>query len=224
MTIKDFCSDIKALYKVDNGDVPLNDRLIYYEAMSTALLLIKRELNNRKLTTSSNVFTYLPCITMREVPLAECCDFTSEKTISRSVRKLPKIVDGMNGYAIQYVSNVEGQKRFVQSTPLRYTSILNLGPAKNIYYWIQDGYLYVSSPQIKKVSVSALLESDFLLEDSPCDCEGEEVDCSPIYDRELKIPGYLLENVKSMVIQKLSTVFYNIPVDRTDDDSNQTSR
>jgi len=225
MTIKDYCSDIRAMFKIDNGDIPINDRLIYKETMSTALLLIKREMNNRKLVGSSSIYTVLPCLSMEEVPLATCCDYNSTATISRSRTKLPTVMENLNGLAVEYVADVETRRRFNQTTPLRYSNILDLGGNKNkIFFWFKDGYLYVSSPTIKKVSLSAVFEEPILLEKSPCDCETETISCAPVYTQEIKVPSYLLENVKQMVYQKFMSIYFQIPTDKTDDDRNETSR
>lgn len=224
MTIKEFCSSVRALFKFTDTDIPVNDRLIYNEGKSTAILLIKREANTRKLLNSPNIYTRIPCLSMIKVPLAECCDYTSDKQLSRSLNKIPKIVDAYNGLMIEYVSDIEKGKRFIQSTPQRYANMLSLGTTKR-YFWVYNDYLYVSDSNIKSISLSAYFDQDPNYDNDGCDCNQDKIQtCKAAYDEEFKAPGYLIDNIKSMVYQKIQSVYQRSPEDRTSNQLDETSQ
>lgn len=229
MTNRDFVSEIRSMSKLLSSDNLLNDRSILREGKSSASLLIKRETDRRKLFQSPNLFTVIPCLEMTEVPLAECCDYTSEETISRSKEKLPKIGEGIFGLLIQQVSSVDGLKKFNESTPMRYANLRKLKlPTKNIYFWIYNNYLYVTNEDTKAVRMTAYFEdtvpNNILFPNCDCQTITSEDPCISDLDKDFNVPGYLVEAVKGMTYKKLLETYFNIPVDKTDDDKDEQSK
>lgn len=222
-TLRQQVSDIRGRHKLLAYDNLISDRLIASELRSTAFVLLKRETNLRRLWSTDTIFTTIPCLEMTPVPLAECCDYTSNEKISRSKYQLPKIAEGNYQYLISGVYNIEGKKSLSYMPIHRYINYLKLEHQLNtIFYWIQNKYLYCSDSRIKKLRVSAFFETDIPTEllSPECDCKGSGVGpCINPLDMEFNLPGYLADNVKDIVSKKLMETYFRNIEDKTSDDN-----
>lgn len=230
-TIRQMVSRVRSLDKMISSDNTITDRVIAAELKSKATFYIRRETDRRKLWNTSTIFTNIPCIEMVEIPTADCCDYSSDQFVARSKSQLPKISDGIYGLLVHGVFSVDNSRKLKEITLSRYINLLKLGlPNKDVYYWIYDRYLYVSSPRVKVASIWAYFEDD--IPDSllypECDCpSGNEKDpCINPLDLEFKCPGYLEDVVVKDVLQTLLTTYFRVPVDHTsdnkDDQTNKT--
>ncbi len=229
MTNRQFISDIRSLNKMLSSDTLINDRSILREGKSVLSVLVKQETNRRKLFQSPNLFTNIDCLEMEQVPLAECCEFSSDKMIARSKYKLPTIGEGIFGLLVQSAASVDGLIRFNESTPMRYANILKLQlPVVKVFFWIYNKYLYVTNENTKLVRFSAYFEEEvpnhILYPDCDCGPTNVEDPCISDLDKEFKHAPHLLEGTKSMTHQKLLQIYFNVPVDKTDDDKDDTSK
>lgn len=206
-------SEVRSLNKLINSDNNITDRLIYSILKASATLLIKRETNLRRLWNSPIIFTPIPCLEMTPVPLSECCDYKNPCTISRSVKKLPNISEGIFGLLIQSVFS-PGKRKFTYATIDRYINILGL-KLKNTknYYWIYDNYLYVSDPDIDFVDIVAYFDEDVNPKDYSACSRAEDTTCMNPLDREFKIPSYLEKNLRDLVNDELSKTYFRHIVD-----------
>jgi hypothetical protein len=221
-------SDVRSVHKLLSTDNLITDRVIFSELKNNALLLIKRETNLRKLWATDTVFTTIPCLEMVEVPISECCDYADPCNVARSKYKLPRIAEGNYQYLIQGVYSINAMggkgKKFKEITINRYTNLLKLPIIKKEdYYWIANGYLYVSNPMLQSVRISALFE-----EDVPNNILFPECDCKEAYlvnddycknplDKEFFCPGYLEKQVLDLASQKLLNTYFRINDDKTQD-------
>lgn len=225
MILREIVSDLRSMNKLYSQDQSLTDRALASEVRSTASLLVRREMNLRRLFATQTVFTKLSCIQLCEVPLSDCCDYKSDCTIRRSQCKIKGIADlGTFGLAIQGVFNIEGSKKFTEVSPSRYTNLLKIqGPGKGDYYWFQDSYLYISNPNVEAVNLIAYFPDDIKLEGENCQCEGaQKDDCINPLDLEFKCPEYLIENVKQIVNEKLSRQYKQSIPDQSSDEVDQS--
>ena len=226
-TLRKLVSDIRGMQKLLSTDSLITDRVIASEIRNDALLLIKRETNLRKLWATDTLFTTLPCLEMIEVPISECCDYVDPCTIARSRFKLPRIAEGNYQYIIQGVYSINamsGQgKKLKEITINRYVNLLKLPIIKNeSYYWIMEGYLYISNPLLKAIRISALFE-----EDVPNDllypecCCGENIVtedfCMNPLDKPYGLPGYLQTQVLELTTKKLMATYFATKTDLTAD-------
>lgn len=223
-TLRDVVSDIRSLNKLISKDALLTDRAIAAEIKSTAALLIKRELVQRRLWSTPTIFTAIDCINLEEVSLAECCDYRSPCTIRRSVCKIKGIADlGRYGLAIQGVFNIVNSKKYKEVSPSRYANLLKLNiPNKKDFYWFKDDRMYVSDQDVESVSLYAYAEDRIKLEGSDCACSNEPKECKNPLDEEFRCPGDLIDNVKSMVTEKIQRVYKQSLDDKTSDDKDDT--
>ena len=216
-------SDVRGRHKLLSGDNRINDRVILSQVRASALLLIKRETNLRKLWSTDTVFTTIPCLEMKEVSISECASYVDECTIARSVYKIPRITEGNYQYVIQGVYSVNAMggkgKKIKEISINRYLNLLKLPIIKKEeYFWISNGYLYITNPFIKAVRISALFEEDVpnnvLYPD--CDCGitvSLEERCKNPLDKDFPLPGYLEKQVMDLVTKELLQTYFNIKTD-----------
>lgn len=216
-------SDIRGRYKLISGDNRINDRIILSQIRASALLLIKRETNLRKLWSTDTIFTTIPCLEMKEVSISECASYVDECAIARSVYKLPRITEGNYQYIIQGVYSINamgGKGKKIKETSLnRYINTLKLPVViKEEYFWISNGYLYITNPFLKAVRLVALFEEDVpnSILYPECDCgisPSLEERCKNPLDKEFPLPGYLEKQVMSLVGEELLKSYFNVKTD-----------
>jgi hypothetical protein len=236
ITNREVVSRVRGTHRLLSADGSLNDRAVLAELKSAASVLIKRELNLRKLVATDTIYTTIPCLEMQQVPLSQCCNYVDTRLISRSKYKLPRIGESNYLYAIQGVFAIDQSTKLKEITPTRYINLLNLAARVNeTYYWIQNNYLYVTNDMVNKVRISAFFEETVPNEIMfPVDCEcsafsnTDELCINPL-DKEFKCPAYLTQTVVDMTSKTLLNTYFRLPEDRQSDDadgqaSNQPDR
>jgi hypothetical protein len=164
---------------------------------------------------------------MVEVPISECCEYTDPHTIARSKYKLPRISEGNYQYVIQGVYSVNAMggkgKKLKEITVNRYLNILKLRIIKKeSYFWISNGYLYVSNPLLKSIRLAALFEEDIPNEIMYPDCDcgtnySTDDLCKNPLDKEYSLPGYLEQQVLAITSQKLLSTYFQIKTDMSNE-------
>lgn len=224
-TLRNLISTIRGEYKILSTDALLTDRLIASEIRKCAQLLIKREVDKRKLWATDTVFTTIPCLQMQEVSVADCFDYQDGSTIARSVLKIPRMAEGNYQYVIQGVYSINALggrgKKIKEITVNRYLNLKKLPVVKNQeYFFISNDYLYVTNPLIEKVRLVALFTDDIPNElmYPDCDCgvavSLEELCKNPL-DKEFAIPAYLEKQVMDLTIEKLAKTYFAAKTDLT---------
>lgn len=221
-TVRQMISRVRSLNKMLNSDNTVTDRVVSTELRSKATFYIRRETDKRKLWNTATIFTNIPCVEMVQVPTADCCDYVSDQFVARSKFRLPKISDGIYGLLIHGVFSVDSSRRLKEITLSRYINLLKLGlPTNDIYYWIYDRYLFISSPKVEVASIWAYFEEDIpdnlLYPNCPCTNQDKPNPCMNPLDLEFKCPGYLEDVVVKDTLQVLLQTYYRIPVDQTSD-------
>lgn len=213
-TIRQEISNIRTTFKWVNTDTRITDRFLASKLTSIGKKFIKQATDKRALWNSPNIFTPLPCVPMKQVPLSECCDYTSECVISRSMDPIPRILEGTKfGMLIQGVRsvNIKG-KKFIESDANRFANSLGLNlKTDQIHFWIQyniDGYyIYSSEPNLEILTLVAYFEDD--VPDSLLyNCESNAPCCptNPL-DKEYKVPGYMSDDIQKELERQLLETF-----------------
>jgi len=225
-TLRKLVSDVRSAHKLLSTDSLITDRAIASEIRNNSLLLLKRETNLRKLWATDTLFTTIPCLEMIEVPISECCEYVDPCSVARSKYKLPRISEGNYQYVIQGVYSINamsGQgKKLKEITINRYINLLKLPIIKKEeYYWISNGYLYVSNPLLQAIRFVALFEEDVPNEIlyPACGCGTpqytvEQLCVNPL-DKEFALPGYLEKQVLELTSQKLLATYFSLKTDMT---------
>lgn len=224
MKLRQAVSQIRASFKWLNSDNLITDRAIASELKSVAYLLVKRQTDKRKLLGSNTLFTQVDCLEMERVPLAECCSYTSPCDIGKSVLTIPKIAENVYGLLIQGVYSIDKKVRFNYMDPNRYTNYLRLYPTgeqRERVFWIQNNHLYITDPNIQTVTLSAFFEEDIDLSIYGCNRATFECPTNPL-DLEFKCPGFLLNDVFSVVRDNLSKTYKNSQADDTENNRDES--
>ena len=219
-------SDVRSLHKLLSTDSLITDRAILSEIRNNSLLLIKRETNLRKLWATDTLFTTIPCLEMCEVSISECCDYVDPCSVARTRFKLPRISEGNYQYVIQGVYSINAMsgrgRKLKEITINRYINLLKLPVIKKEeYFWISNGYLYVSNPLLKAIRFVALFEEDVTNEIMypECGCGAPEYTveqlCQNPLDKEFALPGYLEQQVLELTYKKLLQTYFTIKTDIT---------
>jgi len=215
------------MHKLLSTDSLITDRAIASDIRNNSLLLIKRETNLRKLWASDSLFTTIPCLEMCEVSISECCNYVDDCTIARSKHPLPRISEGNYQYVIQGVYSINALsgkgKKLKEITVNRYINLLGLPIIKKEeYYWVTNGYLYVTNPDVQAVRLVAFFEEDVPNEVlyPECGCNGnqntnEQICMNPL-DKVFNVPGYLEKQILDLTSQKLLTTYFKLKTDITD--------
>lgn len=222
-TLRQLVSSIRSTHKLLSTDSVLTDRAIAAEIRSNTLLLVKRESNLRKLWATDSIFTTIPCLELIDVPISECSNYVDECQIARSKFKIPNIAEGNYQYVIQGVYSINALggkgKKLKEISVNRYMNLLKLPIIKNEeYYWITNGYLYVTNPFVKAIRLVAFFENDVPNEImfSDCNCGQsaplEEICKNPL-DKEYALPGYLEKQVLDLTSQKLLQTYFSLKSD-----------
>lgn len=211
--------------KLINSDNNIADRAIFKELKAKNSLLIKREANLRRLWQSPNIFTTFECIQMETVPLGECCDYVSPCKISKSVKKIPQIAEGIFGLLIQSVYNVDGSVQYKYSTPVRYSNILKLKlKDKASYFWIVNEHLYVTNPEVERVNMRAFPDDYDIDAEEFNSCKSiksKDTNCVNPLDKPFNSPSYLEDNLVTLVNKTLSETYFRHTVDTQSDNKDE---
>lgn len=210
VTNSDLISRLKNANKFLADDDLISDRYLYSILKQKASVLIKREANLRKLLTSDNVYQNYECVDLILVNGSEC-DLNCP--VRRTKNKLPKIEEGLYSYFIQGVFNTSNSVEIFPSTIRDYINHNQLrikSPKK--FYTIKDSYLYVLDPDVECINIYAYFT------ESIEDLDGTE--CVSMYDKEFKIPAYLIDSLIEMCNQSLIN-YHKLPVEQEDNNRDE---
>lgn len=223
-SIRTHISTIRSELKLHSSDAPLSDRAIAAELRNVCVKYLTQKVSSRKYLNTSNIYTSVPCVQLEPVPLAQCCEYRGEEKVAKSVYKLPKIAESSNyGLLLQGIYSIDGVSRKFKQAPNidRYINYLKLGrKSMEIFFWIEDGYLYVTDPLIETVKLIAYFEEDVPAYFYSCGCE-EDCPGNPL-DEDLKCPSGLVEDVIRTVVTNLSNTYKRSKQDETPDGVDQT--
>jgi len=132
--------------------------------------------------------------------------------------------EGNYQYVIQgvYSINVMGGKgkKLKEISINRYLNLLRLPVIKKEeYFWISDGYLYVTNPYVQAIRLVAFFEedvpNDILYPECGCGDTAYTQDelCKNPLDKEFALPGYLEKQVLDLTSQKLLQTYFNLKTD-----------
>jgi len=228
-TRRQIVSDLRVDNKFLSSDILISDRFLDRKAFATALVFIKQQTNRRLLFATPNLFTPLPCLEMKSVPIGECCDYASPYMVSKSIERIPKIAEGIFGLLVQNCVSIDNMTSFKESTPRRFANALKLGLKTPInVFWLYDGHLYCSNGNLERINFSALFEEDvpnkLLCPDCECTPIPECDKCINPLDLPFKCPGYLEVPVKEEVSKSLMQIYNQKALDRTSDNNDETSK
>lgn len=212
MKLKELIDRIQTAYSkgVKSDDSRLSNRYIYSKILSTRSRIISQQYK-KKQTISQWGYQTLPCVKLIEVPAHQCpCLPPMGCTIMRSEYRLPEPVMGFTSEVIQNVSSID------RSMKIDRVSINSLNSqkgnkytSKKIGFFIQEGYLYISTPvNIGVVSLVGVFEDPIKAThfESYCDKENT-VKCIDYLEEDFPIDRDLVDTLIELTAQEVIGLF-----------------
>lgn len=230
MKIGEIVQRIQSLYSkgVESDDARLMQRHIYNKLLTTRARLISEQAKKKQRISQWN-YQVIPCIELVKVPAQECpclppigCD------MMRSKYKLPKPLSGLSGSLIQTVTTLDrGQKLNEVSMNAVRSLAGNKYSSKNINYFIEQGYLYITTPsKIQFVRLVGLFEDPIAAKTFENYCKEnctDCVDCIDYQEEEFPIDNDTIDVLIELTVQELIVLFGQSQQDNTND-SNDNRR
>lgn len=230
MTQGEFVSTIIKDLKLDTKDTWVPRRHILNVGKSKAKMLLSQRVDDYKVRNSFDLVSTINCFEMEEVDRISC-DFIDVKncnTLYKSVKKIPETVYGRSTLAIFSVTTIDDSISFTLTSPETINNRKKLKykkPGNDFFYFIIDGYLYVTEEvEALKIRMIALNEEEV----EECDCsktdEEKERECRSAWDIKFPASDLLFESVRAQTLQELMATIAQIPKDENPNmDSNQKS-
>ena len=217
VTINEVISRIRGQVKAEVQDAFVTDRYIYSLITKYAKFLMRRQDFANKLMKFNSIWNFLPYVELIEIDKveAQCTGIKTGCTIKRTKDKLPDMIEGYWGPLIRTVSSIDSSIELQPTQPGTYTSITKTTSFrynKKKYYWFLNNYLYFPDLEWDAVRVEAVFDDDI----SAWLCEGDEDQCVPRYEQELKIPDFLLSEIESQI---LNVMFNTLKIPSEDSDN-----
>lgn len=207
-TARNLVSLIRADLDKWGTDRFISDRHILATVLPIINKFISQQVSQKKVWGIDQLFTNISWLKMKEVPIYSCCDIQSDCMIAKSVKKLPDIVDSYYNLIIRSVQSVDGKVKFNElNTPERYANLLKLYPkhSPKPYFFMKDGYLYITDPDVEAVSISAIFKGLIDPDEYSCqdDCEDKGKCPKNPLDLEIKFLPKLEADIVLATYQKL---------------------
>lgn len=217
MTIRQFTSNILTTLKADSIDNWLSPKYIYEESLTVTKNYLKKD-NSSNLMLYSQIegWSVLSCIEMEVGDLASCgLDVSVCTKVMKSKKRLPEIYTSKVAPLIKEVASVDYSKT--------YTYIKTFNQWKNTqkrefiskrYFVISDGYLFI--PIGKKDNIESpevVVMNCYAVSKQEVDVFNGVESCKKFADYELVIPSYLIDDVKTSILNSLRQVYLQVQED-----------
>lgn len=228
-TYRQYINNIQAEIRQISADSYIPPRFIYYEMQTITGDFLKKDNDaKRKLSLQSDGWSEIQGIKLEEVPVISCPDIDVRlcDRMMKSVLPLPKTYTYTFGDIIKHVASPNFSYFFDPTTPRNWRN-LQKQPyiAKNTnkyYFFFIDGYIYLPIPKNVDIAIEELRMEAYFIDKHEVDKFKSQTDCydckkidlckSPL-DYEVVAPFYLLDDIKKELLNRLSRLFIQIPVD-----------
>lgn len=221
MLVEEIIQRIQSLYSkgVQSDDSRLSSRHIYNKLLTVRSRLISQEAKKKQKVSQWN-YQVISCIELVSVPAHECpCIPPVGCDILRSKHKLPRPLSGLSGSLIQSVTTID---RLTKINPISINAIKsqagNKYSKKDLNYFIEDGYLYISTPsKLQVIRVIGLFEDPIAVSKFENFCnECKECDnCIDYQKQEFPIDNDMIDVLIEFTVQELIVLFSQSAQDTT---------
>lgn len=221
MKVKEIIQRIQSLYSkgVNSDDSRLSNRHIYNKILTVRARIISQEAKKKQKISAWNYQT-IHCIELIQVEAHECpCLPPLGCKILRSKFKLPQPLSGLSGDLIKSITSIDRSIKIDEMTPtsMKYQKG-NKYSSKKITYFIEDGYIYISTPtNLKVISMTALFEDPIEVNKFQGLCE-DCVDCNKCTDyleSEFPIDNDLIDALIELSFNEIVVMFSQSQEDLT---------
>lgn len=235
MLIGEIVQRVQSLYSrgVPSDDSRLSSRLIYNKMLTVRSRLLSQEANKKQRSSQWN-YQPISCVELIKVPPHECpCLPPIGCEILRSKYKLPRPITGLSGNLIQSVTTIDRLAKIDEITINALNSLKgNKYTFKKRNYFIENGYLYISTPDLSNLGVIRVIglfedpievkEYEGLCDECPT-CSS----CLDYYEEVFPLDSSMIDPLIELTVQELIILFgQSIPdeVNNSNDDVNNNRR
>lgn len=209
-TNAEFVSRIVNNLKATTKDGRANRRHILAIGQDKARFLMSQKLDELTMFREEGIISYVPCFELEEEPIVRCdfIDLRICKTMMKSKHKLPEGLFGKTGAGIIEVSSLDGDERFVHTTPTTLRNLSNLKYKRNTTknYLIRDNYLYLPNSSVEAVNLTMFVIEPYKTKDVSACCEEEEK-CKSNWDYTFICPDRFLDLVIRDTLAEMANIY-----------------
>lgn len=224
MKIGEIIQRIQSLYSkgVESDDTRLMSRHIYNKLLTVRARLISQDAKKKQRISQWNYQT-LSCVELIKVPAHDCpCLPPIGCEMLRSKHKLPKPLTGLSGTLIQTVTTIDRNQKLNEVTMNSVASQKgNKYTSKSNNYFIENGYLYVTTPNSKLsvVRVVGLFEdpNEVNMFKSYCEDCIDCMDCVDFSKEDFPLDNDMIDAMIELTIKELIVMFSQIQEDNRND-------
>lgn len=220
MKVKEIIQRIQSLYSkgVDSDDTRLSSRHIYNKIKTVRARLISQEAKKKQKISAWNYQT-ISCIELIKVEAHECpCLPPLGCKILRSKFKLPSPLTGLSGDLIKSIHTIDRSIKIdeMSMTAMKYQKGNKYSKAK-ITYFIENEYLYISTPTtLKVIAMTALFEDPIEARKYQGLCECEDCDtCVDYLEEDFPIDNDLIDALIELSLNEIVVMFSQSIEDQT---------
>lgn len=219
MTNGEFVSSILNDGKLLNKDTMLSRRHILAKGRGIADTYIAQRLDSMDISQQYDIVSPIECFEMIPIEGIKCgvVDLISCKTVMKSKKKLPKLVNGRLGAAILLVTSLDGEYEFKQTSSKSFKNKKKSKYTrdKEAYYIVQDDYLILPNSEVEYVRLEIITLYKEDVED--CDCNEKKDGCKTAWDSEFVCPSNIFTMVRDKTVQEVASLTLQIRADENPD-------
>ncbi len=224
-TVKDIVYKFRNLNKALNDESKISNRLIYSFVKSARAILMKRELDKKRLLKSME-FQTLDCVPMEQVDLSTCIFVKTGTTILKSKDKIPEFIDTNLGLGIQGIYTIDGLNRIDLITLNDLLTKLNRKyKTSTLAGFFQNDYFYVygTTEDDTAIRFSGIFEDpenvymiNNTIKTGRC-CDEDLPPCISALDAPFPYPKYLEDAILQEASDQFMNYYYKLPRDTEND-------
>lgn len=205
-----------------NKDTYVPRRYILHILKSKVEFYTAQKLYDKSLYRELNSFKWLECVKMKEVDSSKCgVELSSCDVVSRSRKKLPKLLWSRFGPSVIMVTNIDGSKEYQIITQSYYNTIRKkrgFSKFSGKYAIVNpDGYLYIPDSSVEIVNILLLTFDETCDDLSEC-ADKDSNGCRSYWETEIELPDKLSESIIQETIKEVA-MRIQIPEDVNEDNS-----
>lgn len=213
--LRDIVSDLSLDAKVLNIDDRISFRYLANKFRDKLSYFLRLEARSREFTKDRSIWKSLKCIELEQVATNACGFIDSCNTLSRSKKKIPEAYNTNYGLLLKiYVIDKSRELKVIISGSYK-NYVIGEYLKENLYYWIEDGYLYVPNTDIESLTGIIIAKDP-----SQIDLFNNDCNCAYPLDSQLNYSDYLISLAKTEVMKEIVNGYKRINSDEKGDDNN----
>lgn len=226
MKVKELVERVQSLYSrgAPSDDSRLSNRLIYNKLLSVRSLLIFQKINKKQKLSDWN-YSYLECIELIKVPLADCpCVPSDGCVILRTKNKIPNPLSSIERPIVKDVLTLRGEE-IVESTLKSVNKPSGYKFSKNVdKYFFKNEYIYImtNKPGLKLISLSGIFQDFMDVENFEDFCNSPKRNiCPDPLELNFNIDADLIEALIQISVEELVVFFQRGQENRVNNSNEQ---